>query len=33
MGDVAAELIAACIELAIDRRKFVAFLTSALMGI
>jgi len=33
MGDVAAELIATCIELDVDRRKFVAFLTSALMGI
>jgi hypothetical protein len=32
MGDVAAELIAVCIDLDIDRRKFVAFLTSALMG-
>jgi hypothetical protein len=32
MGDVAAELIAVCMELDIDRRKFVAFLTSALMG-
>lgn len=32
MGDVAAELIATCIDLEIDRRKFVAFLTSALMG-
>ena len=32
MGDVAAELIAMCIELHVDRRKFVAFLTSALMG-
>jgi hypothetical protein len=32
MGDVAAELIATCIELDVDRRKFVAFLTSALMG-
>jgi hypothetical protein len=33
MGDVAAELIAVCADLDIDRRKFVAFLTSALMGI
>jgi hypothetical protein len=33
MGDVAAELIAMCIDLGIDRRKFVSFLTSALMGI
>jgi len=33
MGDVAAELIAVCLDLGIDRRKFVAFLTSALMGI
>jgi hypothetical protein len=33
MGDAAAELIATCIELGVDRRKFVAFLTSALMGI
>lgn len=33
MGDVAAELIAMCLVLGIDRRKFVAFLTSALMGI
>jgi hypothetical protein len=33
MGDVAAELIAMCIELNVDRRKFVSFLTSALMGI
>ncbi len=33
MGDVAAELIATCPDLEIDRRKFVAFLTSALMGI
>jgi hypothetical protein len=32
MGDVAAELIATCIELDVDRRKLVAFLTSALMG-
>jgi hypothetical protein len=32
MGDVAAELIAVCIALDVDRRKFVAFLTSALMG-
>jgi len=32
MGDVAAELIAMCPELGIDRRKFIAFLTSALMG-
>jgi len=32
MGDVAAELIAVCIDLGVDRRKFVAFLTSALMG-
>jgi class 3 adenylate cyclase len=33
MGDVAAELIAICLELDVDRRKFVSFLTSALMGI
>jgi hypothetical protein len=33
MGDVAAELIAMCIDLNVDRRKFVSFLTSALMGI
>jgi hypothetical protein len=33
MGDVAAELIALCAELDIDRRKFVSFLTSALMGV
>lgn len=33
MGDVAAELIAVCADLDIDRRKFVAFLTSSLMGI
>jgi hypothetical protein len=33
MGDVAAELIAMCPELGIDRRKFVSFLTGALMGI
>lgn len=33
MGDVAADLIGVCIELDVDRRKFVAFLTSALMGI
>jgi class 3 adenylate cyclase len=32
MGDVAAELISLCLELGVDRRKFVAFLTSALMG-
>jgi hypothetical protein len=32
MGDVAAELIAICLDLDVDRRKFVAFLTSALMG-
>jgi hypothetical protein len=32
MGDVAAELIPACVDLGIERRKFVAFLTSALMG-
>ena len=32
MGDVAAELIATCIDLNVDRRKFVSFLTSALMG-
>jgi len=32
MGDVAAELIALCLELDVDRRKLVAFLTSALMG-
>jgi hypothetical protein len=33
MGDVAAELIAICMTLDVDRRKLVAFLTSALMGI
>ncbi len=33
MGDVAAELIAMCPELDIDRRKLVAFLTGALMGV
>ncbi len=33
MGDVAAEAIAMCVELGMDRRKFVAFLTGALMGI
>jgi hypothetical protein len=33
MGDVAAELIATCLDLDVDRRKFVAFLTSALMGV
>jgi hypothetical protein len=33
MGDVAADLIGVCVELDVDRRKFVAFLTSALMGI
>lgn len=33
MGDVAAELIALCTELDIDRRKLVAFLTGALMGL
>jgi len=33
MGDVAAELIAMCADLNIDRRKFVSFLTSALMGL
>jgi hypothetical protein len=32
MGDVAAELIAVCIDLDVDRRKLVAFLTCALMG-
>jgi hypothetical protein len=32
MGEVAAELIALCPQLALDRRKFVGFLTSALMG-
>jgi hypothetical protein len=32
MGDVAAELIAVCLDLEVDRRKFVTFLTSALMG-
>jgi hypothetical protein len=33
VGDVAAELIAMCAALNIDRRKFVSFLTSALMGL
>ncbi len=33
MGDVAAELIATCLELEVDRRKLVAFLTGALMGV
>ncbi len=33
MGDVAAEAIALCVDLGMDRRKFVAFLTGALMGI
>ena len=33
MGDAAAELIAMCADLNIDRRKFVSFLTSALMGL
>jgi hypothetical protein len=33
MGDVAAEAIAMCVELGMDRRKFVSFLTGALMGI
>ncbi len=32
MGDVAAELIAIAIDLDVDRRKFVAFLASALMA-
>ncbi len=33
MGDVAAEAIAMCVELGMERRKFVSFLTGALMGI
>jgi hypothetical protein len=33
MGDVAAELIGICLGLDVDRRKLVAFLTGALMGI
>jgi hypothetical protein len=33
MGDVAAELVALCPVLEIDRRKLVAYLTGALMGV
>ncbi len=33
MGDVAAELISLCIDLDVDRRKLVSFLTGALMGV
>lgn len=33
MGDVAAELLALCLDLDVDRRKLVAYLTGALMGV